>query len=64
MKWLMSVVMTGIATALEQYSWGLLAAYGYDLDATQEAIGEAGEDARTADAREVDIALIVCQGHL
>jgi hypothetical protein len=63
MKWLASVVMKGVATALEQYSWGLLAAHGCDLDATQGAFGEAGDNKRTPEEREADIALIAYQLH-
>jgi hypothetical protein len=63
MKWLASVVMKGVATALEQYSWGLLAAHGCDLDTAQGAIGEAREDKRTAEEREADIALIAYRFH-
>jgi hypothetical protein len=63
MRWLASVVMKGVATALEQYSWGLLAAHGCDLDATQGAFEEASDDKRTLEEREADIALIAYRFH-
>lgn len=65
MKWLASVIVTWTVTALQQFSWGLLEAYGYDpkADAASSDNPGADLDRRTPEEREADIALLVSHGH-
>jgi len=63
MKWLATAITASVASALEQFSWGLLEAYGYDPQAAESAVDDTDSDQRTPKEREADIALFASTGH-
>jgi len=63
MRWLTSYVSAAVAAVIQQYSWGLLEAYGYDPYAKPSAADDDGFDRRTPGEREADIAMLSIHGH-
>jgi len=63
MKWLASIVLDGLRWSLDQFSWGLLEAYGYEADASDGMKADSDCDKRTPEEREADIICLMCHGH-
>jgi len=57
MMWFVSSVSSTVMSALQQFSWGLLEAYGCDAEADGRASDEAA-DVRTPEERDANFVML------